>query len=229
MGSREESALQIEISNRQLRSKNAQRTLCVLVVDASISMEANDAIGEVTRGLSVFERDLKADPIAKDRVRVLVVRAGGDVSIARNWTDGSDFSAPNLSAGGDTPLGEAMRLALDQCEDQRAQVQASGNACTLPYIFLLSDGEPNDDGWEDEAEACRRAEAAGKVFVMPFGTGAANLEKLQNFTNKHVFQLKGNSFVEFFAFVARTMRTATRSKPGARLQLELPRTIEIPT
>lgn len=229
MGSRDEAALQIEISNRQLKSRNAQRTLCVLVVDTSISMEKNDAIGEVTRGLQLFEKELKADAIAKDRARVLVVRAGGDVSIARAWTDGTDFTAPNLSAGGRTPLGQAMRLALEQCEDQRARVEASGNTTTMPYIFLLSDGEPNDDGWEDVAEACRRAESAKKVVVLPFGTEDADLTSLRQFTNNNVFKLKDNSFAEFFSFVARTMRTVTHSKPGEKLQLQLPRTIEIET
>jgi uncharacterized protein YegL len=192
-------------------------------------MEKNDAIGEVTRGLQRFEKELKADAIAKDRARVLVVRAGGDVSIARAWTDGTDFIAPSLSAGGMTPLGQAMRLALDQCDDQRARVEASGNTTTMPYIFLLSDGGPNDDGWEDAAEACRRAESARRVVVLPFGTEDADLASLRQFTNKNAFKLKGNSFAEFFSFVARTMRTVTRSKPGEKLQLQLPQTIEIET
>jgi len=229
MSGTHESDIQIEIANRQLEGRSAQRTPCVIVVDSSISMQDNDAIGEVNRGLRDFEADLKADAIARDRVRVLVIRAGGDVSVARDWTDGSDFRAPSLSAGGSTPLGEAMKLALEQCEDQMARIVASGNTCTLPYIILLSDGEPNDKDWEEEAKACRRAESAANVFIMPFGTESATMSKLQAFTNNHAFLLKGNSFREFFRFVARTMRTVTRSKPRERLRLQLPPTIEIPT
>lgn len=238
MAARDETNFQIEISNRQsprqLAGKNAQRTPLVLVVDASISMEfdphtGSDPIGEVNRGLKLFERELKDDLIAKDRARILVIRAGGDVTNATEWNDGSDFAAPSLVAGGHTPLGEAMDLALRQCRDQKSRIEASGVASTLPYIMLLSDGEPNDDGWEDIARACRRAEAAGEVFVLPFGTKEANLEKLRQFTNASAFRLEDNSFQEFFRFIARTMKSVTRSKPGDKLRLELPPSITIPT
>ena len=108
-----------------LTNNTSQRLPCVLVLDGSASMADSgaetDAIRELNNGLQVLEQELKNDDTAAQRVQLLVIRLGGDdqVEVISDWTDAMDFSAPSIKANGRTPLGEAMRLALDEVENQK--------------------------------------------------------------------------------------------------------------
>jgi hypothetical protein len=93
-----------------------ERAPLVLVLDCSGSMQEQNKIQLLNEGLKTLAADLKADPIAARCGRVLVISFGGDadVEIMGDWTDAMDFVPPELLAGGLTPLGAAMRCALDE-------------------------------------------------------------------------------------------------------------------
>ena len=101
-----------------IRNPN-QRTPCVLVLDASGSMDSQSGSGrsrieELNRGLQALETELKSDPVAKTRVQVAIVCVGGpagDADVMLDWTDAMDFQAFPLVAGGQTFLGKGMQLA----------------------------------------------------------------------------------------------------------------------
>ena len=90
----------------------SQRTPCVLVLDASGSMETPTAKGtrridELNVGIRTLEQELKNDPVAGHRVQIGIVSVGGPGGRAdkmMDWTDAGDFQAFDLSCGGSTPL-----------------------------------------------------------------------------------------------------------------------------
>ena len=143
-----------------------ERAPLVLVLDCSGSMLDDNKIGLLNEGLKTLEGELKNDPIAARCGRVLVISFGGEnnVEIMGDWTDAMDFTPPTLMAGGLTPLGAAMRCALDEIESQKSQMRGAGVSYKRPIILLLSDGEPTDD-WQHVAAECKSAEAAHKVNV----------------------------------------------------------------
>ncbi len=164
-------------------SDNAsQRTPCVLVLDTSASM-LGDPIAQLLAGLHTLEAQLKGNPLTALRVQVLVITAGGAAraEVLVDWCDAIDFDPPHLRADGSTPLGAAMALALDKVEAQKDLYDAHGISSTRPWILLVSDGVPNDPGWQRVAERCRQAELAKRCVVFPIGTRGADLDALGRF------------------------------------------------
>jgi uncharacterized protein YegL len=152
---------------------------------------------------------------------VLVISFGGDNNVERmgDWTDAMDFTAPSLQAGGMTPLGTAMKCALDEIESEKAQMRSAGVSYKRPIVMLLSDGEPTDE-WQQVAAECKAAEASHKVNVMPIGIGAqANRAVLGAFSAKGALNLSGLRFKELFIWLSRSIRAVSRAPTGGTVQL----------
>lgn len=198
-----------------------ERAPLVLVLDCSGSMLEDNKIGLLNEGLKTLEAELKNDPIAARCGRVLVISFGGDnnVELMGDWTDAMDFTPPDLVAGGMTPLGTAMRCALDEVESQKSQMRSAGVSYKRPIIMLLSDGEPTDE-WQRVAADCKNAEAAHKVNVMPIGIGnQANRDILGAFSNKGALNLSGLKFKELFIWLSRSIQAVSRAPTGGTVQL----------
>lgn len=197
-----------------------QRTPCVLVLDASGSM-AGEPMAQLNAGLEIFAQELKNDAMAAMRVQVLVIAVGGfeDVQILQPWTDAVDFKPPVIQANGMTPLGKGMDLALDEVRNQKAVYDANGISSTRPWVIMISDGCPNDFGWEQAAQRCRQEESDKRVVVFPIGTESADFAALGQFSNKTPKKLKGLQFRELFIWLSRSMSTVSASVPGERISL----------
>lgn len=197
-----------------------QRTPCVLLIDTSASM-AGEPIRQLNQGLKAFEEELKSDPVAALRVQVMVVTVGGpeDVRIVQPWTDAADFEAPMLHANGLTPLGKGMGLALEEIANQKAVYDANGISSTRPWVIMLSDGCPNDYGWESYADQAKQEEQDKRVIVFPIGTEGADFEALGRFSTKTPKKLKGLNFRELFVWLSRSISTVSASVPGEKVSL----------
>ncbi|HLH91469.1 MAG TPA: VWA domain-containing protein [Xanthobacteraceae bacterium] len=211
-----------------IRNPN-QRTPCVLVLDCSGSMTAaisgESRISQLNAGLRLLEQDLKADAMAKTRVQLAIVCVGGvagdnNAATLLDWTDAVDFQAFPLKASGYTPLGKGMLLALQMLRDQVLAYQSRAVNSTRPWIMLLTDGEPTDDDeWSRACAACRAAEQAGECVIFPIGVGEANMDKLQKVSATQAKELTQTKFRELFVWISGSVRSASRSRPGDRVQL----------
>jgi uncharacterized protein YegL len=198
-----------------------ERAPLVLVLDCSGSMQDDNKIGLLNEGLKTLATELKNDPIAARCGRVLVISFGGDnnVELMGDWTDAMDFNPPELMAGGMTPMGAAMRCALDEIEAQKGQMRSAGVSYKRPIVMLLSDGEPTDE-WQQVAADCKAAESAHKVNIMAIGIGEqANRDTLGAFSNKGALNLKGLRFKELFIWLSRSIQAVSRAATGGTVQL----------
>ena len=193
-----------------------ERTPCVLVLDCSGSMRG-EPIKQLNAGLQALERELKDDIDASSRVQILIIKACGkdDVVVSADWVDAMNFTAPVMEAGGLTPLGKAMELALKKIEAQKALYDSCGVTSKRPWIFLISDGEPTDYGWEQAAEKCRLAQQSKKVIIHAVGTQGANLEKLAKFSLMSPKRLTGLKCTEFFLWLSRSVSCVSKAAPHA--------------
>ncbi|MBQ4399759.1 MAG: VWA domain-containing protein [Alphaproteobacteria bacterium] len=193
-----------------------ERTPCVLVLDCSGSMRG-EPIKQLNAGLIALEKELKEDIDASSRVQLLIVKASGtdDVTIESDWTDAMNFTAPVMEAGGLTPLGKAMEVALQKIEKQKCLYDSCGITSKRPWIFLISDGEPTDYGWEEAAETCRYAQKNKKVVIHAIGTQGANLDKLAKFSLLPPKRLTGLKFTEFFLWLSRSVSCISKAAPNA--------------
>ncbi len=211
------------IPDVQIIDNSEQRTPLVLVLDCSGSMDG-EPIAQLNQGLSLLEQELKADTIASKRVRLLVVKFGGndEAQVVGDWIDAMEFAAPSLDADGTTPTGQAVDLALGKIEEEKQRFKQAGVAYTRPWLFLMSDGAPTDD-WQAAAERCRQAEQARKVAVFPLAVGAeADAATLGEFSSKGplaVKRLDGLKFRELFLWLSTSMKVVSQSRPGGKVQL----------
>jgi uncharacterized protein YegL len=197
----------------------AEKLLCAVILDGSSSMSERDAINELNDGLRALVEELRTDPRASRSVRLLLIRVGdledGDAGaeILLRWTDVADLGGnlPYVRADGLTPLGAGARLALQEIEQEKIRLRGQGSPLLRPWLFIISDGLPNDEGWEHAAEDCRNAEAARKVSVLPFGTEHADLDALALFSevNRPVV-VREARFRELFVWLSGTLKTITR-------------------
>lgn len=198
-----------------------ERAPLVLVLDCSGSMQDDNKIGLLNDGLKTLATELKNDPIAARCGRVLVISFGGDndIELMGDWTDAMDFEPPELRAGGLTPMGAAMRCALDEIESQKSQMRTAGVSYKRPIVMLLSDGEPTDE-WQQVAADCKAAETAHKVNIMAIGIGdEANRGILGAFSNKGALNLQGLKFKELFIWLSRSIQAVSRAANGGTVQL----------
>jgi uncharacterized protein YegL len=206
-----------------------QRTPCVLVLDASSSMETAGRSG-ITRiealnaGLASLHEHLMEDPVAQGRVQLSIVSVGGPnntAEIMMDWTDAINFSPFELTAGGRTPLGEGIQIGLDMIEGVKQDLRETGISYTRPWMMVISDGMPTDQAsvWKSATEEAKDAERQKKLEIFAIGVEDASLEKLSEIGSKPALMLDGVKFSELFVWLSESLAAASNSRPGDELQL----------
>ena len=196
--------LDIELVNNQ-----QQRQPCVLVLDASYSMQGT-RIEQLNAGLKTFEQNIKDDDIAAERVQTMIIRCGGDVEVVSDWTDAENFDPPHLIAEGGTPLGEAVKRARDEIEKRKTDYRNAGVVYLRPWIFIISDGMPTDDNWENEADELKRDENNNKYTTFTVAVDDGDVDILSKFSNRSVVHMKGIDFSKMFVWLSKSMKMASR-------------------
>jgi uncharacterized protein YegL len=203
-----------------LQDNTNQRLPCVVLLDGSTSMDGK-AIDNLNQGLSILERELKADDVASLRVQLLLLRIGGhsDVEILTDWTDAIDFSAPQVEANGTTPLGKGVNVALKELEEQKKKYRQNQITYNRPWLFIITDGAPTDMNWEKAAEKAVEAEKKGKVVVFPIGTEEADFEILNKFSSRGAIMLNNLDFKELFVWLSQSVSAGSQTEINSERQL----------
>jgi uncharacterized protein YegL len=189
------------------------RIACALLLDTSGSMNG-EPIEQLNKGFALFCQEIRDDELAAKRAEITVITFGGQPTVAIPFTEGRDLQPRSLTAGGATPLGGALHIALDQLEGQKSAYKKAGLEYYRPWLFVLTDGQPTDS--EDFAAAAarvREAEQDRRVSVFGIGIGAgANLGHLQELSAKRApLRLQGLSFREFFSWLSASLGAASAS------------------
>lgn len=205
----------------------------VLLLDTSSSM-SGDPIAELNQGLRDFATALQDDPLASLRVEAAVVTFGGSVQALDVRNGGGEpipfdaaeafvtvdrFQAPTLSARGDTPMGEGMRRALTLLRERKDIYRQQDADYFRPWLFLVTDGQPTDKGWESAADLAREEEERNGVLIFPVGVEGADMKTLGRFAHAQPLKLKGLAFREFFKWVSKSLSAVAQSQPGDQVAL----------
>ena len=203
----------------------------VLLLDTSGSM-GGQPITELNQALVEFDEAMKADALASLRVEVSIVTFGGRVEVADvagtgTPLDANDafitadgFQPPTLTANGDTPMGEAVRKALTLIRERKDIYKRNGLDYFRPWIFLITDGEPTDFGWESAADQVKQEEARKGVLFYAVGVEGADIQNLSHFSDqRQPLKLKGLAFRELFQWLSSSLSAVAKSRPGDQVPL----------
>jgi uncharacterized protein YegL len=210
-------------------SNTAQRTPCILVLDASGSMNTKERNGftriqMLNQGIVALHAALMADDIALSRVQIAIVNVGGptdEPELILDWTDAEAFQPFELVANHSTPLAKGVCVALDAIEEQKNRLRSAGIAYTRPWMMIITDGEPTDQphGWNEACQRLQTAERGQKVQVYPVGVGEADLTKLGQLSQTRPMRMDNVRFRELFVWLSASLGQISRSAPGDRVHL----------
>lgn len=197
-------------AGNDLINNPSARCACMLVLDTSGSM-SGAAIDQLNAGLRQFVLDVQADDLAAYSLELGVITAGGSVVEALPFTTAESIgSFAPLDASGNTPLGEAVTLALQRIEERKAQYRRNGVAYYQPWLVIMSDGSPTDY-WSDAAAQAKALAADKKLVCLPLGVDGANMAVLSAFSNWPGKKLDGLNFGEFFKWLSASMSRVSAS------------------
>lgn len=185
------------------------------------------AIQELTDGVRAFYDELKNDEVAQYSAEICVVTFGGiKPELIMDFANiDRQPPLPNLVAQGDTPMGEAVNLALDCLETRKKEYQDKGVDYFQPWLVLMTDGTSNGSLDELERSVQRTVNLvnAKKLTVFPIGIGeAADMELLEAFSpNRKPLRLQGMKFKDFFQWLSQSVASTSMSIPGEKIALDV--------
>ena len=197
------------------------RCPCILLLDTSGSMKGEplDALNE---GLRTFQQELDRDSLAKKRVEVAIVTFNSDVEIVQDFVTADDFTPPVLKARGLTHMGEAILRGLEMLQVRKALYREHGVSYYRPWLFLITDGEPQGEAEELIEQATQRIrddEANKHVAFFAVGVEAADMSRLSQISVRDPLELKGLNFKELFVWLSASMQQVSQS---AQMDEQLP-------
>lgn len=201
------------------------RCACVLLLDTSGSMQG-EKISSLNKGLRTFKEELAKDVLASLRTEIGIVTFDSDIKVTQPFANVESFKPPTLTAQGLTHMGAGVHKALDLIEAQKTEYRAQGLSYYRPWVFMITDGEPQ--GEEDSvvigaAQRVREAEEGRRVVFFAVGVDDANMARLSQITVRPPLKLSGLDFGELFVWLSASIGAVARSRPDDDVQVPLTR------
>ena len=200
------------------------RCPCVLLLDTSGSMQGAP-IQALNEGLRAFKEDLMKDSLASRRVEVAIITFNSEVEVVQDFITADRFQPPTLRAGGYTHMGGAIHQAMDMVHARKALYRENGVAYYRPWVFLITDGEPQGESEDVVREAAGRVkedEGGKRVAFFAVGVEKANMSKLGDIAVRSPIKLQGLNFVELFVWLSRSTQAVSHSQVGDQVALPPP-------
>jgi uncharacterized protein YegL len=197
------------------------RCPCVLLLDTSGSMQG-DPIEALNQGLLSLKDELLKNSLAARRVEVAIITFDSNVNIVQDFVTADQFNPPILTAQGLTTMGAGIHKALDMVEERKSLYRANGIAYYRPWVFMITDGEPQgelDHLIEQAAQRLQGDEANKRVAFFTVGVENANMMRLNQLAVRTPLKLKGLNFIEMFVWLSASMSAVSHSHVDEQVAL----------
>jgi uncharacterized protein YegL len=183
-----------------------------LLLDVSGSMggvkinNLNEATDEMIRTMADEEK-------MEVEILISVITFGNDADVHLPATSASQVEWSNLNASGMTAMGAALIKAKEMIEDK----EITPSRAYRPTIVLVSDGQPNDTGWERAMDDFINTGRSKKCDRMAMAIGSdADENVLKRFIDGTEHELfyanNAGDLHEFFRYVTMSVTTRSRSQ-----------------
>jgi uncharacterized protein YegL len=180
-----------------------------------------EPIRELAVGLVQYKDELLSDSLATKRVDLALVTFGGIVRTVSEFGGPETFLPPTLMADGDTPMGGAIRTAIDMIRVRKEQYRANGIMFYRPWIFMITDGAPTDE-WATAAQAVKEGERTKSFAFFSVGVQGANMDVLRQISTREPLKLVGLKFRDLFQWLSNSQQRVSQSNPGDEVPLPAP-------
>jgi uncharacterized protein YegL len=228
-----------DIRQYPVEALNEYHVACVLLLDTSGSM-AGLRIDGLNRGLIQFKQDtINKMPGNKGKViDIAIVEFNSGVNVIQNFAPLDQIEIPTLTAWGSTDMGEGINKALELIEQRKRQYDAEGTPRHRPWIFMITDGGPNDD-YVEAFQKLQELENKKSVMTWAIGVEGYEEELLKQIMpwyeaiidgvpqkKQRIFRLEGLNFGDLFEFLSNSMVGLGTGMPGEYKGEDLPASLK---
>jgi uncharacterized protein YegL len=197
------------------------RCPCVLLLDTSGSMQGA-AIEALNQGLLSLKDELMKNSIAARRVEIAIITFDSYINVVQDFVTADQFNPPILTAQGLTSMGAGIHKALDMVQERKSLYRANGIAYYRPWVFMITDGEPQgelDHLVEQAALRLQGDEVNKRVAFFSVGVENANMTRLNQIAVRTPLKLKGLNFIEMFVWLSASMSAVSHSQIDEQVAL----------
>ena len=193
-----------------------QKCLCVLVLDTSGSMNADNAIGQLIQGLQTFKSQIMNDETARDRLEIAIVSFNSEIKVELQPSLISEIEMPTLKASGQTQLVRAIEEAQQVIKDRKDYYKSKGLTYYRPWIVVMTDGDPYPANQDIDGIAQKIQEDADAKKYVFFMIGVGNevhddvLSKLTT-SQFPAMRMDAVNFAEFFQWLSASATVVVNS------------------
>lgn len=119
-------------------------------------------------------------------------------------------------------MGAGIHKALDMVQERKSLYRANGVAYYRPWVFMITDGEPQgelDHLVEQAALRLQGDEVNKRVAFFSVGVENANMTRLNQIAVRTPLKLKGLNFIEMFVWLSASMSAVSHSQIDEQVAL----------
>lgn len=221
------SAREYRIEEEEIARNASRRAPIIVCVDRSYSMRQQRRLEKVMEGLETFRSDMMADPIAQDSVELCLISFGGTMArVECDFATADRIHFPKLEASGETPLADAIDLALENLQHRKVRYEDNGISFYRPWLVLIGDGDETQSSaqLEEAAHRLKREYDEKHLNVLCIIVGDEDRVEygslLRLAPDGKVHYLRDLKFREFFGWLSRSLKKAGQSMSGEELKYE---------
>ena len=174
--------------------------LIMLVLDTSHSMWGK-GLHDLKHALQAFYKTIEINGIINTVVDIAAVSMGDNLTMLEDFTpfQTSKLLSINIRPKGDTPIGAALKLAMQKIQKQLEVYQTNGIEYVTPQLILLSDGKNSSDNFSKEAAKIQKACAEDKLICRAIAMGdSPDYQTLSLIAGNNVMLPKNNNLPKAF-------------------------------
>ncbi len=203
------------------------KCLCILVLDTSGSMNANNAIAELNDSLNRFKEVIMQDCVTKSMLELGVITFDSDVKVIQQPDKLTNIEMPRLRAQGCSLLVPAIEEAQKLVEKREEHYKIRAIPYYKPRIIVITDGAHLDTGQDIARIASKiKSDVANKCYCFDLiDIGDMQNSVLSTLETKEMPTLRMPinkiKFEEFFALSKLLMEADFEPTPNPYDQSEL--------
>ncbi len=119
-------------------------------------------------------------------------------------------------------MGAAIHTALDMVQARNALYNEIGATYYQPWVFMITDGDPQGELFtfvDDAGRRARNEETKNRLVFYTVAVEGADIARLLRMGLRMPIKLKGLKFEEMFIWLSRSMQSVAGAKNGKKLSL----------